>query len=46
MGNGQFGRFNIGSQESLNHPNILEDLRAFYDKYYSSNMINVVLLSN
>lgn len=46
LGNGQFSRFSIGNQKTLNHANIHSDLKEFYEKYYSSNMINAVLLSN
>lgn len=46
IGHGQFSRFSIGNQDTLNHPKIIDDLRAFYTTYYSSNLINAVVLSN
>lgn len=46
LGHGQFSRFTIGNQTTLNHPKIHDDLKCFYDTYYSANMINAVLLSN
>ena len=46
LGTGEYGRFNIGNQETLGHSEVLTDLRAFYDKYYSANLINCVLISH
>lgn len=46
LGDGPYARFTIGNQDTLNHKDILDDLRAYYDKCYSSNIINAVLVSN
>jgi len=46
IAHGQFSRFSIGNQSTLNHDKIHSDLKAFYDKHYSANLINAVLLSN
>lgn len=39
-----FDRFGTGSAETLNHDGILEDLRDFYENYYSSNLMSLALV--
>lgn len=46
LGNGEYARFSIGNQETLNHSKIVEELRKFYDSYYGSRIITAVLLSD
>lgn len=46
LADGKYARFSIGNQDTLNHEHILTDLREYYDKTYSSNIINAVLISN
>ena len=43
---GPFSKFSIGNNETLNHPEIREDLVKFYEKNYSSNIINMVACSS
>lgn len=39
-------KFGVGSLETLNHPNIRDDLIKFFNKYYSSNQMKMVIYSN
>ena len=39
-------RFLIGNKESLQVPNILAELKKFYDAKYSSHLMNLVLAGN
>ncbi|KAL4454183.1 hypothetical protein ABPG74_012140 [Tetrahymena malaccensis] len=39
-------KFGVGSLETLDHPNIREDLIKFFEKYYSSNQMKLVIYSN
>ena len=38
--------FSTGNLQTLNIPNIIDKLKAFYDTYYSSNFMYLILLSN
>ena len=38
-------RFSTGNLETLQIPNILDELKKFYEKHYSSNLMNLVLVS-
>ena len=38
--------FSTGSIDTLNIPTIREDLKEFYDKYYSSNIMSLVITGN
>ena len=38
-------RFSTGNLETLKKPNIMEELRKFYNSHYSSNLMNLVLVS-
>ena len=38
-------RFGTGNKETLNIDGILDELRLFYERYYSSNLMNLVLVS-
>jgi len=41
-----FNKFGTGSLATLKHPSIREDLLKFYDTYYSSNIMKLVVYSN
>ena len=41
----QLNRFSCGSLETLQVPNILDELKRFYTANYSSNLMNLVLVS-
>lgn len=38
-------RFGTGNKETLNVEGILDELHLFYERYYSSNLMNLVLVS-
>ena len=42
---GPYHNHSIGNNETLSHPKVAEDLREFYQREYSANRINAVLLS-
>jgi insulysin len=44
--NHPFHNFGCGNKETLSKHNIKEILKNFYDKYYSSNIMKLVVLSN
>ncbi|ARF09651.1 Zn-dependent peptidase [Indivirus ILV1] len=46
VNNHPFYNFGIGNKETLNKPNIRNALLEFYDKYYSSNIMKLVILTN
>ena len=46
LGSAPFSRFSVGNKYTLDYPSVREDLMSFYDKYYSSNLMNVVLCSH
>ena len=41
-----WSRFSIGNLETLNYPTVHQDALEFHKKYYSSNIMNLVLYSN
>ena len=41
----RLNRFSTGNNETLRIPNIHDELRKFYSKHYSSNLMNLVLVS-
>ncbi|KRX06860.1 Metalloenzyme, LuxS/M16 peptidase-like protein [Pseudocohnilembus persalinus] len=41
-----FNRFGTGSKETLSIPDIKDQIIKFYNKYYSSNLMKLVVLSN
>lgn len=41
-----YSRFSTGSLETLNKPDILEEVKKFYKKYYSSNNMSLVVYTN
>ena len=41
-----FNRFTIGNKSTLQYENVREDLKIFYEKYYSSNIMKIVLCSS
>lgn len=45
LGKGEFSRFSIGNQQTLNHQYIQQDLRDFFNRYYSANLMMAVVLS-
>lgn len=40
-----FNRFSTGNLETLQIPGIMDHLKVFYESYYSSNLMNLVLVS-
>lgn len=44
--NEPFNKFSTGDKNSLNDPNIRNILLEFYNKYYSSNLMKLVVYSN
>lgn len=41
----RLNRFSTGNLETLQKPNILGELKKFYQKHYSSNLMNLVTVS-
>lgn len=41
----RLNRFATGNLETLQIPNILDELKKFYYRHYSSNLMNLVLVS-
>lgn len=41
-----YNKFGTGNLETLNFPSTRDDLIQFYQKYYSSNLMKAVILSN
>ena len=46
MALGPYSQFSIGNNETLGHQKVRDDLVEFYNKNYSSNIINAVLCSS
>ena len=46
IANHPFNKFTMGNKDTLLHSKIREELVNFYEKYYSSNIMNVVLYSD